>query len=108
MMDYTTMYPWALSFLSEETSEFTTREKIVLYRNNEQHPKKKCLFGREDDRFVKVVPCRVDKPVRCDEASDPNDPFCFFYSTVFKKLILRLPLYSFERALLTEINTTPS
>ena len=81
--------------------------KIVLYRKSE-HPKKKCLFSREDDKFVKVVPCRVDEPVCCDESSDPNGPFCFFYSTVFKKLLLRLPLYHFERALLTEINIAPT
>jgi len=103
MMDYKTMYPWAPSSLLEETSEFTTREKIVLYTKSE-HPKKKCLFGREDDRFVRVVPCRVDELVCCDEASDPDGPFYFFYSTIFKKLLLRLPLYSFEIALLTEIN----
>jgi len=104
MMDYKTMYPWAPSPLLEETSEFTTREKIVLYRKSE-HPKKKCRFGREDDKFVRVVPCRADEPVCCDEASDPDGPFCFFYSTVFQKLLLRLPFYNFERALLTEINT---
>jgi len=62
MMDYKTMYPWAPSPLLEETSEFITREKIGLYRKSE-HPKKKCLFGREDDRFVWVVPCREDELV---------------------------------------------
>jgi len=106
MMDYKTLYPWAPSNLLEETSEFTTHAKIVLYRKSE-HPKKKCLFGREDDKFVKVAPCRAYEPICCDEASDPDGPFCFFYSIVFKKLLLRLPLYSFERALLTEINTAP-
>jgi len=59
MMDYKTLYLWAPSNLLEETSEFTTREKIVLYRKSE-HPKKKCLFGREDDRFARLVLCRVD------------------------------------------------
>jgi len=107
MMDYKTMYPWAPSPLLEETSEFTTCEKIVLYRKSE-HPKKKCLFGREDDKFVKVVPCMVDELVCCDEASDPDGPFCFFYSIVLKKLLLRLPVYSFKRAFLTEINTAPA
>ena len=106
-MDYKTMFPWAPSPLLEETSEFTTRDKIVLYRKRE-HPEKKCLFGREDDRFVRVVPYREDEPVCCDEASDPDCPFCFFYSTVFQKLLFRLPLYNFERALLTEINTAPA
>jgi len=94
------MYPWAPSPLLEETSEFTTCEKIVLYRKSE-HRKKKCFFGREDNKFIRVVPCREDEPVCCDKASNPDGPFCFFYSTVFKKLFILLPLYSFERALLT-------
>jgi len=107
-MDYKTMYPWAPSPLLEETLKFTTCEKIVLYRKSEQHPKKRCLFCREENKFVRVVPCRVDEPVCCDEASDPDGSFCFFYSTVFKNLLLRLPLYNFERALLREINITPA
>ena len=105
-MDYKTLYPWALSNLLEETSEFTTHAKIVLYRKSE-HPKKNFLFGNEHDKFVKVVPCSVNEPVCCDESSNPEGPFCFIYSTVFKKL-LHLPLHSFERALLTEINTAPA
>ena len=76
----------------------------MLYRKSE-HPKKKCLFGREENRFVRVVPCRVDEPVCCDEASDPDASFCLFYSTVYKKLLLRLPLYNLEITLLMEINT---
>jgi len=92
--------------LFEETSKFTTYKKVMLYRKSEQ-PKKKCLFGREDDKYVKVVSCRVDELVCCDESSDPEGPLCFIYSTAFKKVLLRLPLYHFERALLTEINTAP-
>ena len=69
---------------------------------------KNCILGRENDRGLRVVPCRIDEPVCCDEASDPDDLFCFFYSTVFKKLLLRLPLYSFERAFLTKINVAPT
>jgi len=105
-MDYKTLYLWAPSNLLEETSKFTTREKMVLYRKSE-HRKKRCLFGRDDDRFVKVVSCRVDEPVCCDESLDIEGHFCFFYS-MFKKLLLRLPLFNFERALLTEINTAPA
>jgi len=71
MMDYKTLYPWAPSNLLDETSKFTTCEKIMLYRKSE-HPKKKCLFGREDDKYVKVVSYRVDEPVCCDESSDPE------------------------------------
>jgi len=78
----------------------------MLYRKSE-HLKKNCLFGKEHDKFVKVVPCREDESICCDESSDPEGPCCFIYS-IFKKPILRLPFPSFERALLTEINIAPA
>jgi len=31
-----------------------------------------------------------------------------FYATVFKKILLRLPLFNFEKELLTEINVAPA
>jgi len=57
---------------------------------------------------VRVVPCRLDEPVCSDESPDPERPFCFVYSTVFKRLRLRLPLTGFEHALLTEVNVAPA
>jgi len=91
------------SNLLKETSEFTTHENIVLYRKSESCHKSR-IFGREHEKFVRVVPGRVDEPVCCDESSNSEGPFCFIYSTILKKLSLRLPFTSFERALLTEIN----
>jgi len=44
-MDYKILYPWAPSNLLEENFEYTTHEKIVLYRKGE-HRKKNFLFGR--------------------------------------------------------------
>ena len=72
-----------------------------------EHPKK-CILGKENDRGFKLMPCREDEPVRCDESSDLDGPFCYFYTTVFKKFLLRLPLYNFEKEFLTEINVTPA
>jgi len=46
--------------------------------------------------------------VCCDESSDPDGPFCFFYTTFFKKVLLRLPLSIFEKELLTELNVAPA
>jgi len=69
---------------------------------------KKCILGRENDRGLKLVPCREDEPVRYDESLDPNDSFCYFYMTIFKKVLLRLPLYNIEKALLIEINVAPA
>jgi len=52
-MDYKTLYPWVPSNLLEKTSEFTTHAKIVLYRKSE-HPKKNFLFGKENEKFVRL------------------------------------------------------
>ena len=68
-----------------------------------EHPKK-CIFGWEHDRALKLVPCREDKSVCCDESLDPDGPFFYFYAIVFKRFILHLPLFNFEKELRTEIN----
>ena len=54
------------------------------------------------------MPCTEDEPVCCDESLDPDRPFFYFYTTVFKKVHLCLPLYNFEKELLTEINVAPA
>jgi len=96
-MDYKTLYPWAPQNLLGEVSDYTSSKSIVALR------KKKCRLGKDNDR-VQIVPCGEDEPVCCDESSDPNGPFCFFYATVFKNFLLRLPLTIFEKELLTELN----
>jgi len=50
------------------------------------------------------VPCREDELVCCDESSNPDSPFCYFYTIIFKKVLIRLPLYNFKKELLTEID----
>ena len=40
-------------------------------------------------------------------ASDPDGPFCFIYSIIFRRLGIHLPLTPFERTLLTEVNVAP-
>jgi len=105
--DYKFLYRWEPSNLLAETFSFTTHASIVTYRKSEDCHKSR-IFQREHDKFVRVVPCRVGEPVCCDESSDPKGPFYFIYSTVFKKLSLRLPFTGFERALLTEINVAPA
>ena len=69
-----------------------------MYKKGESS-EKYCIFGKEHDRFVKVLPCREGEPVWISESSDPEDPFFFMYSIIFKRLKLRLPLTAFERAL---------
>jgi len=80
-MDYQTMYSWAPENLIEETSIYTSHEQVVIYMKSKRP--KKCILGRENDRGPKLVPCREDEPVCCDESSDPDGPFCYFYTTVF-------------------------
>jgi len=108
-MDYRSKYPWALEKLLTETSGFTSSKTIVDYRKAEhkKHPKR-TMFGREHDRLIRIVPCGEGEPVCSDESTDPEGPFCFFYSTLFQIILLCLPLFSFERALLTEINVVPA
>jgi len=97
-MDYNSMYPWAQKNLLTESSFNTTREHIRSLR------KSGYSFGKRQDRFIRIVECRVDEPVCCDEFSDPKGPFCFFYATLFKKILLRLPLSIFKKELLIELN----
>ena len=45
----------------------------------------------------------------CDESSDPEGPFYFFYATLsLKKVFMRLPLSIFEKELLIELNEAPA
>jgi len=66
------------------------------------------VLSKKHKGFVKMVECREGEPVCCDESSDPDGPFCFFYATFFKKVLLRLPLSIFEKELLTEVNVPPA
>jgi len=43
-----------------------------------------------------------------DDRINYGQPNFFLYTTIFKRIKLRLPLTGFERALLTEINVTPA
>jgi len=93
--------------LLAETSKITSFKDIEAYKEGKSN-EKFCIFGKEHDRFVKVLLCREGEPVCIDESANPEDPFFFMYSMVFKRLKLRLPLTGFERALLTEVNVAPA
>ena len=52
-----------------------------------------------------VLPCPSDVPICADDKGNNDDElFCFVYTTLFKKVKLRLPFTRFERELLTELN----
>jgi len=84
------VYPWASDTLLEETTIYTSSEEIVRYMKSEQP--KRCILGREDDKGLRVLPCRKDELVCCDESSDPDGPFYYFCNTIFKKVFIHLPL----------------
>jgi len=106
-INYKSLYRWAPDSLLAETSKITSFKDIETYKEGE-FSEKFFIFGKEHDRFVKVLPCKEGEPVCIDESANPEDPFFFMYSTVFKRLKLRLPLIGFERALLTKVNVAPS
>ena len=100
---YESLYRWAPADLLGETSTFTSLESIATYRKGQScHPSH--VFGKDHDKFVRVVACCVGEPVCADEASDPEGAFCFVYSTLFRRLGLRLPFTPFKCTLLIELN----
>ena len=101
-----TLYRWAPDSPITETSKITSFKEIKAYKESESN-EKLCIFGKEHDRFVKVFPCREGVPVCVDDRADPEEPFFFAYSTIFKRLKLRLPFTGFVGALLTEVNVAP-
>jgi len=95
--DYKSLYRWAPDALLNETSSFTSLASITAYRKK-QTCHKSCVFGKDHDKFVRMVACREGEPMCANESLDPEGPFCFIYSTVFRRIGLRLPFTPFERA----------
>jgi len=93
--------------LLEETSTFTSLESITTYRKKQNcHPSR--VFGKDHDKFMRIVAYRKGELVCSDEASDPKGPFCFIYSTTFQRLGLHLPLTPFKHTILTKVNVAPA
>jgi len=82
------LYRWALDSLLAETSNITSFEDIRAYKKGEAY-EKFCVFRREHDVYVKVLPCKEGEPVCVDDRADPEEPFFFMYATIFKRLKLR-------------------
>ena len=75
--------------LLKEFSYYITHLRLKELRENE------CNMSKRYKGNVKTVECREGEPICCDKSSDPGGPFCFFYATLFKKVLLRLPLSIF-------------
>jgi len=106
-INYQTLYRWAPNSLIAETSKITSFKEIEAYKQNESN-EKLCIFEKEYDRFVKVLPYREGVPLCVDDRTNPEEPFFFAYSTIFKRLKLWLLFTGFERAFLTEVNMAPA
>ena len=65
-------------------------------------------FHKEHDSKVAVLPCLPGEPICADDKGNNGELFCFIYTTLFKKVKLRLPFTRFERDLLTELNIAPA
>ena len=105
--DYKSLYHWAPDTLLKETSSSTSLASITAYRKKQTYHKSR-VFGKDHNKYLRMVPCRVGEPVCSDESSDAEGPFYFIYSTVFERLGLHLPFTPFERALLTEVIVAPA
>ena len=105
-VDYKALYPWASDELLTETSTLTFSEDVRKHQDDESDPKGR-VFRRESDTYVSVQPCAKGEPICVDDRASGGETF-FLYSTVFKRIRLRLSLTVFERALLTEINVAPA
>ena len=103
--DYKELYPWATSTLLKETSSINTELGVHRLRKGDQPD---LSFHKEHDSKVAVLPCFPGEPVCADDKGSNGELFCFIYTTVFKKVKLRLPFTRFERELLTELNIAPA
>jgi len=90
--------------LLKETSSINTKLGVHRLRKGDQPD---LSFHKEHDSIVVVLPCFPGEPVCADDKGSNGELFCFIYTTVFKKVKLRLPFTRFERELLTELNIAP-
>jgi len=106
-IDYKALYHWVPEAFLAETSKLTSNQDVIAYK--EAKADEKCrVFRREHDAYVSVLPCDKGELVCVEDCANPaKGPFFFMYSTIFKRVKLRLLLTGFERALLTEVNVAP-
>jgi len=69
--DYKALYCGAPDSLLVETSQKNTFKDIDEYKKSESD-EKFCVFGRELDIYVKVLPCKEGEPVCVDDRASPE------------------------------------
>jgi len=90
-----------------ECTSLTTVEDVTNHQGD-PHLYNFNTFCSTHDSHVSVRHGTPGEPVCVDNQFNGRKPFFFMYQTVFKRVGVRLPFTSFERELLTEINTAPA
>jgi len=102
---YKRLYPCASATLLGETSSVNSDLDIFRLKKGD---KENLSFSKEHDDKVVVRPCPPGEPICTDDQGSDDTPFCFIYTTMFKKVKLRFPFTRFERELLTELDIAPT
>ena len=100
-------YEWAPDELLDECSLLNSVEDVEAHRGDPTLYNFNA-FHKSHDSQVLVSRVRPGMPVCTDSRDTGGCPFFFLYQMVLKRVGLRLPLTSFEKELLTEINTAPA
>jgi len=87
--------------LLEETSSVNSALAVLRLKKGDEP---NLSFHKEHDDKLMVLPCPPDVPICADDKGNNDELFCFVYTTLFKKVKLRLRFTRFERELLTELN----
>jgi len=103
--DYKRLYPWASATLLGETS--SVNSDLDIFRLKKADRENLSFSKEHDDRMI-VRPCPPGEPICIDDQGSDETPFCFIYTTMFKKVKLRFPFTRFERELLTELDIAPA
>jgi len=90
-IDYGSMYPWAKKEFLKEISYYKTHLRLRELRENG------CTMSKKYEGFVKTIECREGEHICCDESSDSNGPFFYFYATFFKRFFFAFPCPSLKR-----------
>jgi len=88
-----------------ETSSINSNLDVIRLKRGD---KANLSFSKEHDDKVVVRPCPPGEPICTDDQGSDSTPFCFIYTTTFKKVKLRVPFTRFERELLTELDIAPA
>ena len=103
--NYKRLYSWASATLLGETSTVNSDLDILRLKKGDRQ---NLSFSKEHDDRLVVRTCPPGESIFTDDQGSDETPFCFIYTTMFKKVKLRFPFTRFERELLTELDIAPA